>query len=150
MSYKREKYLDYTPQQILDERDRYWYIKLGQLSDLDLMIDDHGIMMLTGMFDFGGSRQGIQCIIDDPHKERNTRLGTVFGCELLRQLIDTFSHGGIFSSISGYYYAMYDEQLHGMIRGIADPMDSSKYVIWTDVLEEVKGLDWTRNLKEDN
>lgn len=145
----RSKYLDIPPQQILDERDRYWYIKLGELTDLDIMIDDHGVMMLTGHFDFGGQSQGIQCIIDDPHPIMKKRLGTVFGSELIRQLIDMFTRNGLFSTISGKYYAMYDEEFHGMIRGIADPVNPNKYIIWKDVLEEVKGMDWTKDLKSD-
>ena len=135
-----------------DELERKWYLRLGQLSDMDIEIEDHGCMVLTGQFDFSGSMQGVQCVIDDPYKksqqDNSRRLGTVFGCELLRQLITTLKTYSL-DRLSGLYYAIYDEPHNGYIRGIAHPTDKTRYVIFRDVLEEVKGLDWTKDLKED-
>jgi hypothetical protein len=154
-----KKYMEMSEITTTDERGRKWYMKLGQLSDMDIEIEDHGCMVLTGKFDFGGSQQGIQCVIDDPDKRNSDgdhlteyrikrRLGTVFGSELIRQLITTLGTYSL-DRLDGLYYAIYDEPHNGYIRGIAHPTDHSKYVIFKDVHEETKDLDWTKDLKED-
>lgn len=156
---KNNKYIHEEPTQITDERGRKWYIQLGLLKKLDIDDADRGLLNLTGDFDFGGIVQGIQCILDGPFKDENgkfvKRLGTVFAGELIRQLVNTFEGINSLSDFKGkYFYAMYENKsglgMSSYIRGIAHPKNKSEYIIWDDVIEETKGLDWTKDQKEED
>lgn len=163
MSEQKSKYIHEEPTVMTDERDRKWYMQLGKLTEFDINDVDRGLMNLSGSFDFGGTRQGIQCILDSPMKDENgkfiKRLGTVFAGELLRQLVNTFEGIDSLSDFNGkYFYALYEYKedsrpgwgLSSYIRGIAHPIKKSEYIIWQDVLDEVKGLDWTKDQKDDD
>lgn len=144
-----KKYLEMEEISVTDERGRKWYMRLGRLSDLDIKHEDHGLMVLTGTFDFGGSGQGVQCVLDSYHKEKKTRLGTVFASELIRKIIIELGTYSL-NETNGLFYAIYDKPHNGFIRGLAHPTDRTRFVIFNDVLEETKGLDWTKDIKEDD
>ena len=144
----KEKRMKIEQLSMTDDKGRKWYMELGTLSGLDIEHEDHGLMVLTGEFDFGGAVQGVQCVIDNYHKEKNKRLGTVFASELIRQIIISLGTYSL-TKTSGLFYAIYDEPNHGYIRGLAHATDRSRYIIFKDVLDEVKGLDWTKDQKED-
>lgn len=156
---KNNKYIHEEPTQITDERGRQWYIQLGLLTKFDIDDADSGLLNLSGTFDFGGMGQGIQCILDGPFKDEKgkfvKRLGTVFAGELIRQLVNTFEGINSLSDFNGkYFYAMYENKpglgMSNYIRGIAHPKNKSEYIIWYDIIEEVKGLDWTKDQKEED
>jgi hypothetical protein len=157
MRKENQKYIHDEPKKMTDERGRIWFMELGKLTNMDITDADRGLMGLSASMDFGGTGQGIQCILDSPYNDENNkfvkRLGTVFAGELIRQLVNTF--GGI-NSLSDfnnkYWYALYEKEPGlggGYIRGIAHPTNKSEYIIFTDVLDEVKGLDWTKDQKDD-
>lgn len=160
---KKSKYIHEEPTIMTDERGRKWFMQLGQLRKFDINDADRGLLNLSGDFNFGGTGQGIQCIMDSPYNDENgkfvKRLGTVFCGELIRQLVNTFQGINSLSDFEGkYFYALYEYKegdrpgwgSSSFIRGIAHPTNKSEYIIWNDVLEETKGLDWTKDQKEDD
>ena len=158
MENENKKRLEFETQQVTDERGRTWYLWLGKLTGMDIDDADKGLLNLKGTFDFDGAVQGIQYILDSPFKGEDgrfvKRLGTVFAGELIRQLVNDMGVSSLSDFNNRYWYAMYEEKpgwgVNSFIRGIAHPNDKSKYIVWKDVIEEVKGMDWTKDQKDDN
>jgi len=78
-----------------DMEDEVYCKRLGKIEEAD--ITDHGrsILGISICFDFGGSSQCMSPVVDNPLKintgEFISRVGTLFGCELIRLLMVGFN-----------------------------------------------------------
>ncbi len=138
---QKNSYIKKGRDRIEDLEGRTWYRELGTLSDLDILYDDHGLFVLTGQMDFGGTIQGIQFVVDNYNKGLKKRLGTATGMECIIRLIKLFEASS-FDNIGGYVYALYEDNTHnGFIKGLMHPT-KDKYVIFKDVVDDMIEHEW--------
>src|SRR5688500_7045556 len=132
---------------IKDEDDGL-YKSIGRIEYVNLGVEDHGILHLTLGFDFGGSGQGYQVVLDDPVKTKDgkmiCRMGTAFGCELIRRICYMFSVDTIQDLVGPTAFALYDtDDYSSFIKGIENPTFNKSHsrirkVITQQVIKEVE------------
>lgn len=117
------------------------FAQLGILEKVD--IDDaNGIATLLASFDFGGSGQGLQIVIDNYNKVHKKRIGTAFGLEIILRIMSIFEVEH-FTHLKGKSaYALYlDSKWGSIIKGIMNPYTKA-YILVDEVLAEMKEHDW--------
>lgn len=107
--------------------------QLGKIDDVNLTIEDHGILTLQIGFDFGGTHQGFggYCL-DTYNKETDRREGHASGTDFILRLLKTFGVSKL-SDIEGKpAYALRDDRGVKII-GIETPeFDGSKKFLIED------------------
>ena len=78
--------------------------QLAKVSKATLQLQERGILMFWISVDYEeGCSQGIGGLcLDEYDKEKKTRVGTAYGCEMIRQALDVFSVDD-FSEMKGKY-----------------------------------------------
>ena len=126
-------------------QDGEMYKQIGKIKSVQIGVEDHGIMVMNIDFDFGGSGQVYQVVLDTYDKEKDSRIGTVFGCELLRRICNLFTVDDINDMVGQTAYALYDsDEYGGFISGIENPPfnmhnhNMSNRIITKELFEELK------------
>jgi hypothetical protein len=114
--------------------------KLGKIKSAELFIEDHGILTFFLHFDFGGSGQGFGgYTLDAWDKNKDRRIGTVFGMDLILKLLQTFDVDRLEQIVGRTCFALYDVpyRWNDAIRGIETPkFDGGKKFIISEHVEE--------------
>lgn len=119
--------------------------KLAKISSAKLDIKERGILTFWIAVDYedGWSQYVGGIALDDPSMDRGLRVGTAFGCEVIRRLLLALDVND-FSEMKGkYIYVIGEgEGLKFATKGIqALRVDKSPYsepIIFSDILEEFK------------
>ena len=85
--------------------------RLGKVASVDLFIEDHGLLTLYVMLDFGGSTQGFGGFaLDEWSKEDDRRVGTAAGLDLVLQLLALFGVNRLDEIKGRTVYALRDDK----------------------------------------
>jgi hypothetical protein len=93
--------------------------QLGKIESVTFGIEDHGCMNIRMCFDFGGSGQCYDMgILDTYDKKKEHRVGTAYGLDLIRQLLNYFGVDKLDDIVGKLAYAIRDKEVNPMIRGV--------------------------------
>ena len=118
--------------------------ELARISSATLEIQERGIFNFLIHVDYeNGFSQGIGGIVLDTYDEKTkTRIGTAFGCELIRQLLLVLNVNDFSEMKNKNIWVLtedYDSLLNIKPIGIqALRMDGAKQIIFNDVLDKFK------------
>jgi|TARA_Y100000310_G_scaffold90528_3_gene87846 hypothetical protein len=99
--------------------------ELGKISDAWFGFNDRGMLDCWVMIDYEeGCSQGFGGIcLDTYNKETEEREGSAFGCDYLVQLMTIFKVDRIEKLRGKYCYALKDDGINGLIRGLQSMRD---------------------------
>lgn len=81
--------------------------ELGKIESVELKIDgDHGVLLLNICFDFGGSGQCFQRVLDQWSEKDKRRVGHAAGLDLILQMLQLFNVHSLDEIVGRHAYAL--------------------------------------------
>lgn len=115
--------------------------KLAKITRCDFSFTDTNKILILNIdvdYDEFGSQNICGLILDNYDKDKKERVGTAFGCELIRKILDTFDCNNLQNIVGKVIYVLGDgDGLAFKPKGFERPsFDNGKKIIYDDILKE--------------
>lgn len=115
--------------------------KLAKITRCDFSFTDTNRMLILNInvdYDEFGSQNICGRILDNYDKDKKERVGTVFGCELIRRILDAFDCDNLKDIVGKVIYVLGEGDGFGFKpKGFERPsFDNGKKIIYDDILKE--------------
>ena len=120
--------------------------KLAKITRCDFSFTDTNKILILNIdvdYDEFGSQNICGLILDNYDKDKKERVGTAFGCELIRKILDTFDCNNLQNIVGKVIYVLVDgDGLAFKPKGFERPsFDNGKKIIYDDILKEFKNAE---------
>ena len=115
--------------------------KLAKITRCDFSFKDTNKILILNIdvdYDEFDSQNICGLVLDDYDKDKKERIGTVFGCELIRRILDIFDCDNLKDIVGKVIYILGEgDGLGFKPKGLERPsFDNGKKIIYDDILQE--------------